>query len=156
MHSQLLMKAHLKQRLRRRQLRLQRWQTKRPRRKRRPKVSHNLRISRRASARETRKISSNKRPLVELLVRMVQLMAPLKMGKKLKLRSKSRFRRPRRSVRLSTQTSSKKCMRKSLIVSVRTWLLWMYPAISQTNRTSSKTNSKKRSRRKSRNFFART
>ena len=89
-------------------------------------------------------------------MRMVQLMAPLKMGKKLKLRSKSRFKRPRRSVRPSTQTSSKKCTRKSLIVSVRTWLLWMYPAISQTNRTSSKTNSKKKSRRKSRNFFART
>ena len=89
-------------------------------------------------------------------MKIVLLMAQLKMGKKLKLRSKSRFRRPRRSVRPSTQISNKKCTRRYLIVSVRTWLLWMYPAISQTNRTSSKTNSKKKSRRKSRNFFART
>ena len=89
-------------------------------------------------------------------MKIVLLMAQLKMGKKLKLRSKSRFRRPRQSVRPSTQTNNKKCTRKSLTVSVRTWLLWMYPAISQTNRTSSKTNSKKKSRRKSRNFFART
>ena len=89
-------------------------------------------------------------------MKIVLLMAQLKMGKKLKLRSKSRFKRPQRSVQPSTRTNSKKCTRKSLIVSVRTWLLWMYPAISQTNRTSSKTNSKKKSRRKSRNFFART
>ena len=95
--------------------------TKRPRPKRRPKANLKLKISPRASARGTRRINSNQRLLVELQVRMVKPMTPLRTGKKLKLRSRSRFKRPQRSALLSTQTSSKRCTRRSSIVSVRTW-----------------------------------
>ena len=75
----------------------------------------------RASARETRRINRIKRLQEELQVKMVQPMAPQKKGKKPKLRHRSRFRRPLQSVRLSTQNSSKKCTKRSSIVSGRTW-----------------------------------
>ena len=69
--------------------------TKRPRPKRRPKANLKLKINPRASARGTRRINSNQRLLVELLVKMVKPMTPLRTGKKLKLRSRSRFKRSR-------------------------------------------------------------
>ena len=75
----------------------------------------------RASARETKRINRIKRPQEELLVKMVQLMEPRRKGKKPKLRHRSRFKRPLQSVRPSTQNSSKKCTKRSSIVSVRTW-----------------------------------
>ena len=95
--------------------------TKRPQHKRRPKANLNLKISLRASARETRRINNNQRPMLELQVKMVKPMALLTTGKNQKLRSKSRFKRPRRSAQPSTLTSSKRCMRRFSIVSVRTW-----------------------------------
>ena len=59
--------------------------------------------------------------MLELQVKMVKPMEPLRMGKNQKLRSRSRFKRPQRSAQPSTQTSSKRCMRRFSIVSVRTW-----------------------------------
>ena len=95
--------------------------TKRPQHRRRPKANLNLKISLRASARETRRINSNQRLLAELQVKMVKPMAPLRTGKNQKLRSRSRFKRPQQSAQPSTLTSSKRCTRRFSIVSVRTW-----------------------------------